>query len=62
MAQVGKKNLNLFQALLKEKAWKAKDVGNIEVSNLQDKLVEIHVHGGQRERRKYPLSKVGRKM
>jgi len=44
MAQVGKKNLTLFQALRKENAVKAKAVGNTEVPNLQESLVEVHVH------------------
>jgi len=34
MAQAGKKNLTLFQALRKEKAVKAKAAGNTEVPNL----------------------------
>ena len=34
MAQMGKKNLNLFQTLHKEKATKAKVVGSTEVPNL----------------------------
>ena len=46
MAQLGKKNLNLFQALCKEKVAKAKNAGNTEVPNLQDPLVEVHVHAG----------------
>ncbi|QCD89113.1 hypothetical protein DEO72_LG4g51 [Vigna unguiculata] len=45
MAQVGKKNLTFFQALRKEKAIKAKAAGNTEVPNLQESLVEVHVHG-----------------
>jgi len=36
MAQVEKKNLNLFQALRKEKVAKARAARNTEVSNLQD--------------------------
>jgi len=47
MAQVGKKNLNLFQALRKEKVTKARAAGNTEVANLQDPLV-VHVHGGSK--------------
>ena len=44
MTQLGKKNLTLFQALRKEKAMKAKAVGNTVVPNLQDSLVDVHVH------------------
>jgi len=46
MAQVGKKNLNLFQALRREKATKAKAARSTEVPNLQEPLMEVHVHGG----------------
>ncbi|QCE10984.1 hypothetical protein DEO72_LG10g2217 [Vigna unguiculata] len=46
MAQLGKKNLTLFQTLRKEKAVKAKAAGNTMVPNLQDSLVDVHVHGG----------------
>jgi len=42
--------LNLFQALRKEKAAKAKDAGNTEVPNLQEPLVEVHVHGGSKRK------------
>jgi len=54
MAQVGKKNLNLFQALRKEKAAKARAAGSIEVPNLQDSLVEMHVHGGLKRKAEVP--------
>jgi len=50
MAQVGKKNLNLFKALRKEKAAKAKAAGSTEVPNLQDSLIEVHVHGGSKRK------------
>jgi len=52
MAQAGKKNLTLFQALRKEKVMKAKAVGNTEVPNLQESLVEVHVHGGSKRKTK----------
>jgi len=61
MAQVGKKNLNLFQALCKEKATKAKNAGNTEVSNLQDPLVEVHVHGGSKRKVEVPTKQGGGK-
>ncbi|QCD87508.1 hypothetical protein DEO72_LG3g2044 [Vigna unguiculata] len=54
MAQAGKKNLTLFQTLRKERIVKAKTVRNTEVPNLQESLVEVHVHG--RTRRKAELS------
>ena len=54
MTQLGKKNLTLFQALRKEKAVKARAVGNIEVPNLQDSLVDIHVHGGTKRKAELP--------
>ncbi|QCD96288.1 hypothetical protein DEO72_LG6g990 [Vigna unguiculata] len=54
MTQLGKKNLTLFQALRKEKAVKARAAGNIEVPNLQDSLVDIHVHGGTKRKAELP--------
>jgi len=54
MAQLGKKNLNLFQALRKEKDPKAKNAGNTKVRNLQDPLVEVHVHGGTKRKVEVP--------
>ncbi|QCE04196.1 hypothetical protein DEO72_LG8g2229 [Vigna unguiculata] len=54
MAQVGKKNLTKFQALRKEKAVKAKAVGNTEVPNLQESLVEVHVHNGTKRKAELP--------
>jgi len=38
MAQLGKKNLNLFQALQKEKVSKAKNVGNTKLPNFKISL------------------------
>jgi len=61
MAQLGKKNLNLFQALRKEKAAKAKSAGNTEVPNLQDPLVEVHVHGGTKRKTRVPAKQGGGK-
>jgi len=54
MAQSGKKNLALFQALQKEMAAKAKTAGNTDVQNLQESLVEVHVHGGTKRKAKLP--------
>jgi len=54
MAQHGKKNLNLFQALRKEKGAKARSAGNTEVPNLQDPLMEVHVHGGTKRKAEVP--------
>jgi len=54
MAQSGKKNLALFQALRKEMAAKAKTAGNTEVPNLQESLVEVHVHGGTKRKAELP--------
>jgi len=54
MAQLGKKNLNLFQALRKEKVAKDKSDGNTEVPNLQDPLMEVHVHGGTKRKADVP--------
>jgi len=54
MAQDGKKNLTLFQALRKEKAMKAKATGNTKVPNLQESLVEVHVHGGTKMKAELP--------
>ncbi|QCD87179.1 hypothetical protein DEO72_LG3g1713 [Vigna unguiculata] len=50
MAQLGKKNLTLFQTLRKEKAMKVRAAGNTEVPNLQNSLVDIHVHGGTKRK------------
>jgi len=55
MAQLGKKNLTLFQALRKEKAVKAKAAGNTVVPNLQDSLVDVHVHGGTKRKAELPI-------
>ncbi|QCD86850.1 hypothetical protein DEO72_LG3g1378 [Vigna unguiculata] len=54
MAQAGKKNLTLFQALRKEKAVKAKTAGNTEVPNLQESLLEVHVYGGTKRKAELP--------
>jgi len=54
MAQTRKKNLTLFQTLRKEKVVKAKAVGNTEVPNLQESLVEVHVHGGTKRKVELP--------
>jgi len=56
MAQLGKKNLTLFQALRKEKAVKAKAAENTVVPNLQDSLVDVHVHGGTKRKAELPIS------
>ena len=44
--QSGKKNLAFFQSLRKEMAAKAKATGKTEVPNLQESVVEVHVHDG----------------
>jgi len=54
MAQLGKKNLTLFQTLRKEKVVKARAAGNTEVPNLQDSLVDVHVHGGTKRKVELP--------
>jgi len=59
MAQAGKKNLTLFQALRKEKVMKANAAGKTEVPNLQESLVEVHVHGGSKRKTKL-LSRLGK--
>jgi len=50
MAQSGKKNLALFQTLRKEMAAKAKAAGKVDVPNLQESVVEVHVHGGTKRK------------
>ncbi|QCD78996.1 hypothetical protein DEO72_LG1g2633 [Vigna unguiculata] len=55
MAQLGKKNLTLFQTLRKEKAVKAKAVGNTVVPNLQDSLVDVHMHGATKRKAELPI-------
>ena len=54
MAQSGKKNLALFQTLRKEMAAKAKVVGKTDVPNLQESMVEVHVHGGTNRKAELP--------
>ncbi|QCD97303.1 hypothetical protein DEO72_LG6g2013 [Vigna unguiculata] len=55
LVRVGKKNFNLFKALRKEQAEKAKNVGNTNVPNLQELLVEVHVHGGSKRKAVVPV-------
>jgi len=50
MAQSGKKNMTLFQTLRKEMAAKAKAAGKADVPNLQESVVEVHVHGGTKRK------------
>jgi len=50
MAQLGKKNLNLFRTLRREQVEKAKNAGNTEVPNLQESLVDVHVHNGSKRK------------
>jgi len=54
MAQSGKKNLAFFQSLRKEMAAKAKEAGKAGVPNLQESVVEVHVHGGTKRRAELP--------
>jgi len=54
MAQSGKKNLALFQTLRKEMAAKAKAAGKADVPNLQESVVEVHVHGGTKKKAELP--------
>ncbi|QCE11276.1 hypothetical protein DEO72_LG10g2509 [Vigna unguiculata] len=54
MAQSRKKNLALFKTLRKEMAAKAKAAGKADVPNLQESVVEVHVHGGTKRKVKLP--------
>ena len=54
MAQSGKKNLALFQTLRKEMAAKAKAAGKTDVPNLQESVVEVHVHDGTKRKAELP--------
>jgi len=54
MAQSGKKNLALFQSLRKEMAAKAKAAGKADVPNLQESVVEVHVHGETKRKAELP--------
>ncbi|QCD78671.1 hypothetical protein DEO72_LG1g2307 [Vigna unguiculata] len=54
MAQSGKKNLALFQSLRKEMAAKAKAAGKTDIPNLQESVVEVHVHGGMKRKAELP--------
>jgi len=46
--------LALFQALRKKMAAKAKTTGNIDVPNLQESLVDVHVHGDTKRKAALP--------
>ncbi|QCD96801.1 hypothetical protein DEO72_LG6g1511 [Vigna unguiculata] len=54
MAQSGKKNLALFQTLRREMAAKAKEAGKTDIPNLQEYVVEVHVHGGTKRKAELP--------
>jgi len=54
MVQSGKKNLALFQTLRKEMAAKAKAARKTDVPNLQESLVEVHVHDGTKRKAELP--------
>ena len=54
MAKSLKKNLALFQSLRKEMAAKAKAAGKTDVPNLQESMVEVHVHGGTKRKAELP--------
>ncbi|QCD93760.1 hypothetical protein DEO72_LG5g1836 [Vigna unguiculata] len=54
MAQSGKKNLVLFHSLRKEMAAKAKVAGKTGIPNLQESVVEVHVHGGTKRKAELP--------
>jgi len=54
MAQLGKKNLNMFTTLRKEQAKRATNVGNADVPNLQEPLVEVHIRGGSKRKMTVP--------
>jgi len=54
MAQSEKKNLALFQSLRKEMAAKAKAAGKTDVPNLQESVVEVHIHGGTKRKVELP--------
>ncbi|QCE14706.1 hypothetical protein DEO72_LG11g1710 [Vigna unguiculata] len=56
---MGKKNLNLFQTLHKERAARAKAVGSTKVPNLQEPLIKVHVHGGSKRKAELP-TRLGR--
>ncbi|QCE03794.1 hypothetical protein DEO72_LG8g1821 [Vigna unguiculata] len=50
-----------IEALRKEKATKAKAAGSTEVPNLQEPLMEVHVHGGSERKAELP-ARTGHKM
>jgi len=54
MAQSGKKNLALLQTLRKEMAAKAKAAGKTNVPNLQESVMEVHVHGETKRKAELP--------
>jgi len=59
MAQSGKKNLALFHTLRKEMAAKAKAAGKTDVPNLQESVVEVHVHGGTKRKAELLMDVLG---
>ncbi|QCD86081.1 hypothetical protein DEO72_LG3g602 [Vigna unguiculata] len=54
LVRSGKKNLALFQTLRKEMAAKAKAAGKTDVPNLQESVVEVHVHDGTKRKAELP--------
>ena len=54
MAQSGKNNLALFQSLRKEMVAKTKAAGKTDVPNLQESVVEVHVHGETKRKVELP--------
>jgi len=54
MAQSGKKNLAFFQSLRKEMTAKAKAAGKTDVPNLQESVVEVHMHDGTKKKAELP--------
>ncbi|QCD89528.1 hypothetical protein DEO72_LG4g474 [Vigna unguiculata] len=57
-----KKNLTIFQTLRKEMAAKAKAAGKTDVPNLQESVVEVHVHAGRKGRLSFCLDPGREKM
>jgi len=50
----GQEELDAFPNLAKGEATKAKAAGSIEVPNLQNSLVDVHVHGGTERKAELP--------
>jgi len=57
MAQLGNKNLSMFKSQRKELAKKAKNVGDADIPNMKEPLVEVWMQGGSKRKMTIPTKK-----